>query len=53
MSELELAYNAISKLKETFTYVESEGASVPDDDFGQRVLELLAIFEARMKIPPV
>ncbi|KAF8336104.1 hypothetical protein F5887DRAFT_1078963 [Amanita rubescens] len=55
-SQLQLAYNAVSKLKETFSYVESEvnpeGASVPNDDFDQRVLEIvLAIFEARMKVP--
>ncbi|KAK2463859.1 hypothetical protein APHAL10511_004164 [Amanita phalloides] len=52
--ELQLAYNAVSKLKETFSYVESvnpEGALVPIDDFDQRVLEILAIFEARMKVP--
>ncbi len=53
--ELQLAYNAVSKLKETFSYVEPEvnpeGASVPNDDFDQRVLEILAIFEARMKVP--
>jgi hypothetical protein len=51
--ELQLAYNAVFKLKETFSYVESvnpEGALVPNDDFDQRVLEILAIFEARMKI---
>ncbi|KIL63616.1 hypothetical protein M378DRAFT_164290 [Amanita muscaria Koide BX008] len=52
--KLQLAYNAVSKLKETFSYVESvnpEGALVPNDDFDQRVLEILAIFEARMKVP--
>ena len=53
--ELQLAYNAVFKLKETFTYVESvnpEGAQLgPNDDFDQRVLEILAIFEARMKVP--
>jgi hypothetical protein len=52
--ELQLAYNAVLKLKETFSYVESvnpEGALVPNDDFDQRVLEILAIFEARMKVP--
>ncbi|KIL59052.1 hypothetical protein M378DRAFT_180985 [Amanita muscaria Koide BX008] len=52
--ELQLAYNAVFKLKETFSYVESvnpEGALVPNDDFDQRVLEILAIFEARMKVP--
>jgi hypothetical protein len=51
--ELKLAYNAVFKLKETFSYMESvnpEGALVPNDDFDQRVLEILAIFEARMNV---
>ena len=53
--ELELAYNTVSRLKETFSNVESEvnpeGASVPNDDFDQRVLEIFAIFKARVKVP--
>ncbi|KAG5649663.1 hypothetical protein H0H81_002594 [Sphagnurus paluster] len=52
--ELEQAHNAVSRLKETFSYVDSarpEGASVSLDDFDQLVLETLAIFEARKKVP--